>query len=91
MPVFVFVRIGAGRWVLDEFVTNDYLLFHQFEDYHKELTQLDVILSLAKKLMQQVDYSHHPIRLIGLSVSNPIEEKSSGLPLWTQLMLDFPE
>lgn len=30
--------IGAGRWVLDEFVTNDYLLFHQFEDYHKELT-----------------------------------------------------
>ena len=33
-----------------------------------------MILPLAKQLLQEVDYEHHPIRLIGLSVSNPREE-----------------
>ena len=28
------------------------------------------VLPLAKQLLQEVDYEHHPIRLIGLSVSN---------------------
>lgn len=31
-------KIGAGVWVLDEFVTNDYMAFHRFDDYHRELT-----------------------------------------------------
>ena len=59
--------------------------------YNQELTRLDNILPLAKRLMQQVDYTHHPIRLIGLYVSNPIEEKDTSAPIWTQLMLDFPK
>ena len=40
----------------------------------KELITLDVILPLAKQLLKEVDYEHHPIRLIGLSVSNPRED-----------------
>lgn len=59
--------------------------------YNQELTRLDNILPLAKRLMQQVDYTHHPIRLIGLYVSNPIEVKDTSAPIWTQLMLDFPK
>ena len=26
--------VGAGPWVLDEFVSNDYMAFSRFEDYH---------------------------------------------------------
>lgn len=36
---------------------------------------MDKILPLAKKLLKEIDYESHPIRLIGLSVSNPKEEK----------------
>lgn len=41
----------------------------------KPLTDKNTILPLAKKLIEQVDYSTKPIRLIGLSVSNPHNEK----------------
>ena len=27
-------RIGAGPWILQEFVVNDYLSFTRFDDYH---------------------------------------------------------
>lgn len=45
-------------------MTVDYLL-HDKKD----------ILPLSKLLMKQVEYAHNPIRLIGLSVSNPPDEK----------------
>ena len=54
--------------------------FHDFKQITRSLTQgqelttLDVILPLAKQLLQEVDYAERPIRLIGLSVSNPHEE-----------------
>jgi DNA polymerase IV len=38
------------------------------------LTTLKEILPLAKELLKEVDIANHPIRLIGLSVSNPWEE-----------------
>ena len=56
----------------------------------KELTTLDVILPLAKQLMKEVDYAEHPIRLIGLSVSNPHED-SGARGVWEQLSLEFED
>lgn len=38
------------------------------------LTSLQEILPLAKELLKDVDLTDHPIRLLGLSVSNPWEE-----------------
>ena len=61
----------------------------------RPLQRLDDILPLAKRLLKGVDYSQHPIRLLGLSVSNPKENstgevQSSHLqPI--QLRLDFKE
>lgn len=55
----------------------------------KELTELNDILPLAKNLVQQIDYANHPIRLIGLAVSNPIGEKVDDKEVWQQLYLDF--
>ena len=53
----------------------------------------DDILPLAKQLMQSVEYHSHPIRLIGLGVSNPGSPPSNGGPAsqqhWTELELQF--
>lgn len=56
----------------------------------RELTSLDVILPLAKQLLKEVDYEQHPIRLIGLSISNPhLEEEHKGE--WQQLRFEFDD
>lgn len=54
----------------------------------QELFSLNVILPLAKELLRQVEYENNPIRLIGLSVSNPREE---DLANWLQLKIPFEE
>ncbi len=41
----------------------------------KVLEKKQDILPLAKKLIKEVDYSQHPIRLIGLSISNHKEDE----------------
>lgn len=71
--------------------------FHDFTQITRSLTQsqelttLDVILPLAKQLLQEVSYSEHPIRLIGLSVSNPREEESEPRGVWEQLSFEFSD
>lgn len=52
-----------------------------------ELTTMREILPLAKKLWLETALRDFKIRLLGLTVSNPIEELSLGGPL--QLRLDF--
>ena len=60
----------------------------------------DAILPLAKQLMRGVEYHSHPIRLIGLGVSNPGGNPPAGgrpsrqggnsqAPRWTELELEF--
>ena len=70
--------------------------FHDFTQITRsvtrpqELTTLDTILPLAKQLLKEVDYAEHPIRLIGLSVSNPHNEPGvSGT--WEQLSFEFSD
>lgn len=47
----------------------------------------DVILPLAKNLLKQVDYNYKSIRLIGLSVSNPM--KTDVCSKWVEGEIDF--
>lgn len=72
--------------------------FHDFRQITRSITQtaelrtLDAILPLAKELLKSVAYEEHPIRLIGLSVSNPKregEEQESGV--WEQLSFEFSD
>lgn len=71
--------------------------FHDFSQITRsitqdsELTSMDRILPLAKKLLKGIDYENHPIRLIGLSISHPKEEKEGTRQAWEQLSLDFKE
>ena len=82
-----------------DFRGNTLTLKVKFDDFEiktrsmrapKELTLLNDILPLAKKLMQQIDYAQHPIRLIGLAVSNPVEE-TDAISHWEQLYLPFAD
>lgn len=55
----------------------------------KELHELADILPLAKQLLKEVDYSIRPIRLLGLTISNPKEEREDTNGIWKQLELEF--
>ncbi|KXB79503.1 putative DNA polymerase IV [Prevotella amnii] len=49
----------------------------------------DDILPLAKHLLHQTDYEARPIRLMGLTVSSPIEPKPKDKHLWKEGWLPF--
>jgi DNA polymerase-4 len=69
--------------------------FHDFNQITRSLTQdkelykKEDILPVAKKLLKEVDYARRPIRLIGLTVSNPIDERGESVERWVQLELEF--
>lgn len=66
--------------------------FHDFTQITRSqstvqpLVTLQDILPLAKQLLKEVDCEHHAVRLIGLSVSNPQEDRKG---VWWQLELPF--
>jgi len=72
---------------------NDFTQITRSITQDKELTRMKVILPLAKRLLAEVEYHNHPIRLIGLSVSNPRDEEDDGTrhSTWEQLSLEFDE
>ena len=87
----------VGRLERRDFRGNTLTLKIKFHDFSqitrsvtqfKDLTTLEVILPLAKQLLKEVDYESHPIRLIGLSVSNPRGETKEKEG-WRQLSLEF--
>lgn len=70
--------------------------FYDFTQITRSVTQrnpintMEIVLPLAKELLAQVDYSNRPIRLLGLSVSNPKEEEEDVL-VYRQLTIPFEE
>lgn len=69
--------------------------FHDFQQItrsitvNKVLTTKDDILPLAKQLLSEVDYTTHPIRLLGLGVSNHKEATPTATPQWREMELPF--
>ncbi len=70
---------------------------HDFQQITRSITvdrilrTKDDILPLAKQLMRGVEYRSHPIRLLGLGVSNHKEELSDDPPRWIELELEFQD
>ena len=72
--------------------------FHDFRQITRSITQdkvlrrKDDILPLAKQLLKQVDYSEHPIRLMGLSVTRSLtQEEHTTHNEWVELEIPFKE
>lgn len=71
------------------FLGNTLTLKVKFNDFSQKtrcistshpLTDLQEILLLAKKLLKELDIPGHPVRLLGLSVSHPSENKDQISP-----------
>ena len=82
-----------------QFLGNTLTLKIKFHDFNqitrsmtigKPLVALPDILPLAKQLLKTVQFKEHPIRLIGLSVSNPYEGKDKK-EQWEQLTFEFSD
>ncbi|MDR0989213.1 MAG: DNA polymerase IV [Prevotellaceae bacterium] len=81
------LKAFSGKTLTLKIKFNDFTQITRSITQEKELTTLPVILPLAKQLLGEVDYAHHPIRLIGLSVSNPHD--AARREEWVQLCLPF--
>lgn len=69
---------------------SDFKVVNRSITSSKVLATKDDILPLAKSLVSKIDFSvSRPVRLVGLSVSNPPTEKSDGKPRWVQGRLNF--
>ena len=88
-----------GRLARTGFKGNTLTLKIKFHDFSQktrsitqshELTTLTEILPLAKTLLKDIEYDTHPIRLIGLSISNPYE-KNAEKARWEQLSFEFSD
>ena len=74
---------------------RQYAEFHEFRQITRSITAdhvlrtKDEILPLAKQLMQSVEFHSHPIRLLGLGVSNQKASPQHEEPQWVELELEF--
>lgn len=87
-----------GRIEKSGFIGRTLTLKVKFQDFQQITRSITVdhpllskedILPLAKQLMQEVEYHSHPIRLIGLGVSNQKPNATPTLPRWIQLEIPF--
>lgn len=88
----------AGRLQRSGFRGNTLTLKVKFPDFVQKsrsmtvpecLTEAGDILPLARTLMEDLDSGDRAFRLLGLSVSNPLEERPRGI--WEQLWLDLDD
>ena len=90
----------VGRIAKNNFEGRTLTLKVKFKDF-KQITRSvtadhilrtkDDILPLAKRLLRQVEYKSHPIRLLGLGVSNQRNDTPPDKPRWIELEIDFED
>ncbi len=85
-------RIGRkefrGKTLTLKVKFHDFTLISRSFTAEKAYVDEQTILDDARRLMQSVDYDVRPVRLIGLSVSNP---QIDGPEVWRQLFINFDE
>ena len=75
--------------------TRQYAKFGDFQQITRSITVDHIlrtkedILPLAKQLMGEVEFQSHPIRLLGLGVSNQKSSNTHEDPRWVELELEF--
>ena len=91
----------VGRIAHQEFEGHTLTLKVKYSDFtqitrsltvQQVLTTKDEILPVAKRLLKEVEYAaDRPIRLMGLSVSNPSQEAVAHRAEWVEGFLEFEE
>ena len=70
---------------------HDFTQITKSQTLPKPFTHKDDILPVAKRLLSETDFPHHPIRLLGLSVSHSQDDEPNAQPHWVQLYLPFKD
>ena len=80
-----------GRTLTLKIKFQDFLQITRSITVEHILHTKDDILPLAKQLLRQVEFHSHPIRLLGLGVSNQRGETEDEKPRWIELELEFED
>ncbi|MCR4764895.1 MAG: DNA polymerase IV [Bacteroidaceae bacterium] len=80
-----------GRTLTLKVKFNDFQQITRSTTVAHVLLTKDDILPLAKRLLKNVEFESHPIRLIGLGVSNQKGDSSLDKPRWIELELEFED
>ena len=66
----------------------DFSVLSRSASFAEAFSAPELLLQRGLVLLRALDYSDRPIRLLGLSLSNPPEELRPGM--WVQQWLPFP-
>jgi DNA polymerase-4 len=81
-----------GRTLTLKIKYSDFTQITRSLTQHRLLHTKDNILPVAKRLLKEVEYStFKPIRLMGLSVSNPSAEANMHKAEWVEGYLEFDD
>ena len=78
-----------GRTLTLKVKYGDFSIASRSTSQLQEILTLEEIQRLGLKLLRGLDYTEHPVRLLGLTISNPSEELRPGM--WVQQWIQFPD
>lgn len=82
-------RPFLGRSLTLKVKFSDFTVASRTLTQREAITETAEFVSLGKQLLEELDYRGHPIRLLGLTLSHPVEELRPGM--WIQQWLPFAE
>jgi DNA polymerase-4 len=86
-----------GRLARNNFKGRTLVLKVKFSDFRQTthsytdniaIEQKEKIMTLVKVLLDEVDFQQKPVRLLGITVTNPVEEDERRGPI--QLYIEWP-
>lgn len=78
-----------GRTLTLKVKYGDFSIGSRSTSQLQEILTLEEIQRLGLKLLRGLDYTEHPVRLLGLTISNPSDELRPGM--WVQQWIQFPD
>ena len=78
-----------GRTLTLKVKYGDFSIASRSTSQLQEILTLEEIQRLGLKLLRGLDYTEHPVRLLGLTISNPSDELRPGM--WVQQWIQFPD
>ena len=82
-------RPFQGRTLTLKVKFADFSIASRSLSQREAITEIEEFVAYGRKFLDELDYRGHPIRLLGLSLSHPVEEPRPGM--WVQQWLPFVE
>ena len=70
----------TGRSLVLKIKYSDFRQTTHCRSCNKPIATFEEILSITRELLDEVDAAQRPVRLLGLSVTNPVQTEDPGFP-----------